>query len=174
MKIPRSQIIRIIGPSGSGISTLLRFLNRLWEPTRGTVFLDGLDISEIDVVSLRQKVAMLFQLPTLFQGTIANNVWYGPRLRGETLSNKQVYKLLSILGIRRLRWWWRWGFTAGANSPCYHAVIVRAFTPIWNEVVVAAADVGRQHDIIWRVNCTGCHLSLLFGGTSIILFIFII
>ncbi|CAI0627422.1 unnamed protein product [Linum tenue] len=36
------------------------------------------------------------------------------------------------------------------NSPCYHAIFVRAFTSIWNEVVVAAAGVGRQHDIIWR------------------------
>ncbi|CAI0402498.1 unnamed protein product [Linum tenue] len=99
MEIPRSQIIGIIGPSGSGKSTLLRSLNRLWEPPRGTVFLDGRDITEIDVVSLRRKVGMLFQLPALFQGTVADNVRYGPKLRGENLSEKQVRELLSMADL---------------------------------------------------------------------------
>lgn len=66
--IPRGVIVGIIGPSGSGKSTFLRALNRLWEPPSGTVFLDGKDICELDVLSLRRHIGMLFQLPALFEG----------------------------------------------------------------------------------------------------------
>ncbi|KAL4566744.1 hypothetical protein LXL04_030867 [Taraxacum kok-saghyz] len=66
-------------PSGSGKSTLVRALNRLWEPASGTVFLDGKDITGLDVLQLRRKVGMLFQLPVLFEGTVADNIRYGPR-----------------------------------------------------------------------------------------------
>jgi ABC-type multidrug transport system fused ATPase/permease subunit len=59
----------VIGPSGSGKSTLLRALNRLWEPAPGAVLLDGADICAIDVLTLRRKVGMLFQLPAMFDGT---------------------------------------------------------------------------------------------------------
>jgi len=69
--IPKGGIVGIIGPSGSGKSTLLRALNRLWEPPLGTVFLDGHDICDLDVLSLRRKVGMLFQLPALFEGTVS-------------------------------------------------------------------------------------------------------
>lgn len=68
--IPRGVIMGVIGPSGSGKSTMLRALNRLWEPPEGTVFLDGEDISTLDVLTLRRKVGMLFQLPALFEGKI--------------------------------------------------------------------------------------------------------
>ena len=68
--IPKGMIVGIIGPSGSGKSTLLRALNRLWEPPSDTVFLDGRDIVDLDVLGLRRKVGMLFQLPVLFQGIV--------------------------------------------------------------------------------------------------------
>lgn len=68
LEVPKGVIMGVIGPSGSGKSTLLRALNRLWEPPSGTVFLDGVDICDLDVLSLRRKVGMLFQLPVLFEG----------------------------------------------------------------------------------------------------------
>lgn len=68
--IPRGVIMGIIGPSGSGKSTLLRAINRLWEPPKNTVFLDGTDICDLDVLCLRRKVGMLFQLPVLFEGMV--------------------------------------------------------------------------------------------------------
>lgn len=68
LEIPKGVIMGVIGPSGSGKSTLLRALNRLWEPPSATVFLDGVDICDLDVLSLRRKVGMLFQLPALFEG----------------------------------------------------------------------------------------------------------
>ncbi|PIA26228.1 hypothetical protein AQUCO_09600050v1, partial [Aquilegia coerulea] len=97
--IPKGLIIGIIGPSGSGKSTLLRALNRLWEPSLGTVFFDNQDICDLDVLNLRRKVGMLFQLPVLFEGTVADNVRYGPQLRGKKLTDTKVSKLLTIVDL---------------------------------------------------------------------------
>jgi ABC-type bacteriocin/lantibiotic exporter with double-glycine peptidase domain len=69
LDVPRGVVMGVIGPSGSGKSTLLRALNRLWEPAPGAVTLDGADICGIDVLTLRRKVGMLFQLPAMFDGT---------------------------------------------------------------------------------------------------------
>ncbi|CAI9283677.1 unnamed protein product [Lactuca saligna] len=99
LDIPSGKIIGIIGPSGSGKSTLLRALNRLWEPASGTVFLDGKDITGLDVLQLRRKVGMLFQLPVLFEGTVADNIRYGPQLKGKKLSDQEVYKLLTFADL---------------------------------------------------------------------------
>ncbi|KAJ0985104.1 hypothetical protein J5N97_003460 [Dioscorea zingiberensis] len=99
LEIPKGAIVGIIGPSGSGKSTLLRALNRLWEPSAGAVFLDGDDISRLDVLSLRRRVGMLFQLPALFDGTVADNVRYGPQLRGKKLTDSEVKNLLSIADL---------------------------------------------------------------------------
>ncbi|KMT13216.1 hypothetical protein BVRB_4g086170 [Beta vulgaris subsp. vulgaris] len=99
LQIPKGMIVGIIGPSGSGKSTLLRALNRLWEPPAETVFLDGRDICDLDVLAVRRRVGMLFQLPALFQGTVADNVRYGPKLRGKKLSDEEVQSLLSVADL---------------------------------------------------------------------------
>ncbi|KAK4375507.1 hypothetical protein RND71_006184 [Anisodus tanguticus] len=91
--------IEVRGPSDSGKSTLLRALNRLWEPPKNSLFLDGNDICDVDVLCLRRKVGMLFQLPVLFEGTIADNIRYGPKLKGKKLSDNEVYKLLILADL---------------------------------------------------------------------------
>ena len=70
----------IVGPSGVGKSTLLRLLNRLADPTVGTVRYRGRDLREGEVLALRRDVALVPQLPALLEGTVADNVLYGPRL----------------------------------------------------------------------------------------------
>ncbi|XP_058068042.1 ABC transporter I family member 17-like [Magnolia sinica] len=97
--VPKGLVVGIIGPSGSGKSTLLRALNRLWEPDAGSVFLDGEDICGLDVLSLRRRVGMLFQLPVLFEGTVADNVQYGPHLQGKRLTDTDVSKLLALADL---------------------------------------------------------------------------
>ncbi|KAG6415723.1 hypothetical protein SASPL_123138 [Salvia splendens] len=97
--IPRGVVMGVMGPSGSGKSTLLRAFNRMWEPAPGSVFLDGVDICDLDVLSLRRKVGMLFQLPVLFQGSVADNIRYGPQLRGKKLSDEEVYNLLALADL---------------------------------------------------------------------------
>ncbi|KAG2253551.1 hypothetical protein Bca52824_083687 [Brassica carinata] len=92
MDIPKGMIVGVIGPSGSGKSTFLRSLNRLWEPPASTIFLDGVDITSIDVITLRRRVGMLFQLPVLFEGTVADNVRYAKKT-GSELSVGQAQRV---------------------------------------------------------------------------------
>jgi ABC-type bacteriocin/lantibiotic exporter with double-glycine peptidase domain len=66
--IQAGQVVGIIGPSGSGKSTLLRAINRLWEPPGDSIFLDGEDITKLNVLTVRRRVGMLFQTPLLFDG----------------------------------------------------------------------------------------------------------
>jgi putative ABC transport system ATP-binding protein len=70
----------IVGPSGVGKSTLLRLLNRLADPLRGTVRYRGRDVREADVLALRRDVGLVPQLPALLEGSVADNVLYGPAL----------------------------------------------------------------------------------------------
>ena len=70
----------IVGPSGVGKSTLLRLLNRLADPSAGTIRYRGRDLREHDVLKLRREVGLVPQLPALLEGTVADNVLFGPRL----------------------------------------------------------------------------------------------
>jgi len=88
--IQAGQVVGIIGPSGSGKSTLLRAINRLWEPPGDSIFLDGEDITKLNVLTVRRRVGMLFQTPLLFDGTVADNVAYGPRLQGKRLTDAEI------------------------------------------------------------------------------------
>lgn len=78
--VERGHVFTVLGPSGSGKSTLLRTIDRLLEPTAGRVLLDDLPTSELRVQDLRRRVGMVFQTAALFEGTVMDNVLYGPRL----------------------------------------------------------------------------------------------
>lgn len=89
MDIEENKVTALIGPSGCGKSTFLRSLNRLNELIEGTtiqgqIYLDGQAIYEkdVDVVSLRKRVGMVFQKPSAFPMSIYENVAYGPRIHG--------------------------------------------------------------------------------------------
>jgi phosphate transport system ATP-binding protein len=91
LQINERAVTALIGPSGCGKSTFLRSLNRMndiIEGTRvtGSVMLDGEDIyaREVDVVSLRKRVGMVFQKSTPFPKSIFDNVSFGPRIAGIT------------------------------------------------------------------------------------------
>jgi putative ABC transport system ATP-binding protein len=68
------RITAIQGPSGSGKSTLLRLCNRLAAPTAGTVRFRGTPLDELDPLAHRRRVGMVFQRPTLFPGTVRDNL----------------------------------------------------------------------------------------------------
>ena len=80
----------LVGPSGAGKSTLLRLLNRLADPNEGIVRYRGRDVRDYDVLALRREVALVAQLPALLPGTVAENVSYGPALRGQRLRRRAV------------------------------------------------------------------------------------
>jgi ABC-type multidrug transport system fused ATPase/permease subunit len=72
--VERGGALTLVGPSGSGKSTLLRCLNRLVEPTAGTVRFDGRDIRSLDPRELRRRAALVMQTPVLFEGTVRDNL----------------------------------------------------------------------------------------------------
>src|SRR4051812_44116460 len=74
LAIPRGGVTVIAGPSGSGKSTLLRMCNRLEVPTSGRVLFDGTDVAHLEPRAHRRRVGMVFQRPTLFAGTVGDNL----------------------------------------------------------------------------------------------------
>ena len=99
LTVQRGEVLAIIGPSGSGKSSLLRLLNRLDEPTRGTVYLEGIDYRTIPPRELRRRVGLVSQIPYLFPGTVADNLRFGPRQHGEELSDREIAELLARVGL---------------------------------------------------------------------------
>ena len=89
----------ILGPSGSGKTTLLRLLNKLESPSRGKILYNGNDMNSIPPRELRKEVGMVFQSPSLFRGTIFENVSYGPNLFKQEMSREQVKQLLKIVDL---------------------------------------------------------------------------
>ena len=83
IKVAPGELVAIVGPSGAGKSSFLRLVNRLDEPTGGTVILDGTDYHTIPPRELRRRVGMVMQMAYLFPGTVAANIAFGPRQRGE-------------------------------------------------------------------------------------------
>ena len=99
LDVQRAELMGIVGPSGSGKSSFLRLLNRLDEPTSGTVFLAGQDYRQLAPRELRRRVGMVTQRPFLFPGNVASNLRFGPLQRGETLSDADVSELLERVGL---------------------------------------------------------------------------
>ncbi len=92
-------LLGIVGASGSGKSSLLRLLNRLDEPTSGTVYIDGQDYRQVPPRELRRRVGMVTQRPFLFPGDVASNLRFGPAQRGETVTAETVASLLERVGL---------------------------------------------------------------------------
>lgn len=89
IKIPEKKVTAFIGPSGCGKSTFLRSLNRMNDlidgvKIEGNILVDGINIYDknIDVVTLRKKVGMVFQKSNPFAKSIYENIAYGPRING--------------------------------------------------------------------------------------------
>lgn len=99
IEVRAGEVFVVFGPSGSGKTSLLRLLNRLDEPTSGTVYLDGTDYRQMDPRTLRRRVGWVPQAPTLIEGTVAENVAWGPTLRDEPIDTERLRALLDRLGL---------------------------------------------------------------------------
>lgn len=91
-KIEAGQNVALIGPSGCGKSTVASLLNRLYEPTKGQIFIDGRDLRDFDLGWLRSQLGLLLQESHLFQGTLAENISFNDPEVDLTLLDKSTQK----------------------------------------------------------------------------------
>ncbi len=77
IKIDQGKILGIVGPPGSGKSTLLSLIPRVFDVSQGCILLDGIDIRDFQIRSLRSKISFIPQEPFLFDGTIRENITFG-------------------------------------------------------------------------------------------------
>ena len=87
LRIEHGSRVAFVGPNGSGKTTALSLVNRMFDPDSGRVLIDGVDIASVQVRSLRRQVGVVTQETVLFKGTIRANIAYGgltsPRVLGE-------------------------------------------------------------------------------------------
>jgi putative ABC transport system ATP-binding protein len=93
------KINALIGPSGCGKSTLLRCLNRLIDSSKGTIKLDDVNLTDLDVLTLRGRVAMVMQSATMFAGSIADNLSFGPCSLGQEINRTRMTELLELVSL---------------------------------------------------------------------------
>jgi ABC-type multidrug transport system fused ATPase/permease subunit len=77
LELPAAQTVALVGPSGSGKSTIASLLLRLAEPTSGRVLVGSVDLAACDPAAWRSQIAWVPQRPTLFRGTVADNIRLG-------------------------------------------------------------------------------------------------
>jgi ATP-binding cassette, subfamily B, multidrug efflux pump len=96
LTVPAGTTLAIVGPTGSGKSTLVSLLPRLYDPPPGTVFVDGIDVRDLPLAVLRGSIGMVPQEPFLFSDTIAGNVAFG------TPGHDEVEDLKHAVAVARL------------------------------------------------------------------------
>jgi len=95
----KAKLTTIFGRSGSGKTSLLRLLNGLDSPTQGQVLFKGVNMETIPPPHLRQEIGMIFQIPVMFEGTVFENISFGPRLKNKNLQKEECLKLLEFVGL---------------------------------------------------------------------------
>jgi ATP-binding cassette subfamily B protein/subfamily B ATP-binding cassette protein MsbA len=96
LDVAAGETIAFVGPSGAGKTTLSNLVARFYDPTEGQVFLDGQNVSEIEVESFRRLLGIVEQDVFLFDGTIADNIGYG----GQHASAAQIQHAAEVANIR--------------------------------------------------------------------------
>ncbi len=86
--------VALVGATGAGKSTIAGLVNRLYEPVRGQILLDGVDIREYDLRSLRRRIGLVLQEPFLFSGSVEENI----RLGKEEIADEQIEWAVRLTG----------------------------------------------------------------------------
>ncbi len=95
LKIPANKIFALVGKSGAGKTTLCKLLVRFYDPNQGTILLDGKNIKDISLASLRRSILLMLQNNYVFSGTIWENITYGV----EAVNKEDVYNAVKSAAI---------------------------------------------------------------------------
>ncbi|MFH8375369.1 ABC transporter ATP-binding protein [Streptomyces cyaneofuscatus] len=101
-EVAEGELVTLVGPSGCGKTTTMKMVNRLIEPTEGTIFLDGEDISAVDPVELRRRIGYVIQQVGLFpHKTVLENTATVPHLLGwkRGKGRERAAELLDLVGL---------------------------------------------------------------------------
>jgi ATP-binding cassette subfamily B protein len=102
LKIQAGETIALTGPNGAGKSTLVHLLMRFIEPASGQILVDGKDISEVDLHSLRNQLGLVAQNTLLLNGTVAENIRYGNPMASQADMEKAAQSARADLFIGEL------------------------------------------------------------------------
>ncbi|MDP9847867.1 ABC transporter ATP-binding protein [Streptosporangium lutulentum] len=98
LRVRAGETIALVGPTGAGKSTLARLIVRFYDPTGGRVLIDGHDLRDLSITSLRRQLGVVPQEPFLFGGTIRDNVSFG---RPEA-TDEEVWEAIRATGLESL------------------------------------------------------------------------
>ncbi|KAI7832477.1 putative ABC transporter protein [Gamsiella multidivaricata] len=90
IEIMPGQTVALVGHSGSGKSTIIGLLERFYDPSSGSVTVDGIDLRDFNVRHLRDSIGLVSQEPVLFNATIKQNIMYGTRKDQKTPTDKEI------------------------------------------------------------------------------------
>jgi len=93
--VPAGTTVALVGHTGSGKSSIISLINRLYPLHRGTILLDGVDINEYELALLRKNIGVVLQDVFLFSGTIAENI----TLRNPAITREQVVEAATLIGV---------------------------------------------------------------------------
>lgn len=102
LTVPEGRFVVILGPSGCGKTTLMKMVNRLYDPSSGRIYLDNKDVQEIDATQLRRRIGYVIQQIGLFPHmTVAQNVSVVPKLLhwDQERTNRRVDELLDLVDL---------------------------------------------------------------------------
>ncbi len=97
LTVERGQIVALVGPSGGGKSTLVNLIPRFYDPDKGSVRIDGVDIRDVRVGSLREQIGFVTQETLLFNDTVRNNISYGH----EDVDEEQLVRVAKAANAHR-------------------------------------------------------------------------
>ncbi len=102
LEVPRGHTVAIVGATGSGKSTLIKLLARLYEVGGGRILVDGVDVRDLEVTELRRRVTVVSQDAALFAGSVYDNLALGAVAAGRTASREEVARAVTRVGLDRL------------------------------------------------------------------------
>lgn len=149
------QTVAFIGSTGSGKSSLINLVPRFYDATGGQVLVDGVDVRDYDVKTLRDKIGYVPQQSVLFKGTVAGNISYGDDVRGES-ADVESADASAITGRKREAALIAAGKAAeGVDMPAGRMARVKA-----------AADVAQASEFVNRMD-GGLEAAIAQGGSNV-------